>query len=110
MHSKTGNIEIMINNKVDGVIEKLFESLLNRHQIGLEISMRSSDFFFNCIHLLYYKCHKMNFKRGALYIESPGWIKNIKATVNPVNKKGNRCFQYAVTIALNLEEIRPTKK
>ena len=42
----------------------------------------------------------MNFKRGASYADSPGWIKNIKATINPVNKKGKRCFHYAVTIEL----------
>ena len=26
--------------------------------------------------------------------------------MNPINKKDNKCFQYAVTVALNLEEIR----
>ena len=37
MHLKTDNIEIMINDKVDEVIEKIFETLLNRYQIALEI-------------------------------------------------------------------------
>ena len=32
-------------------------------------------------------------------------MKNKKATVNPINKKDNQCFQYAVTISLNHEEI-----
>ena len=67
--------------------------------------MRCSDFFFNCVLLLYYKCHKMNFKRGASYADSPGWIKNIKATINRVNKKGKRCFHYAVAIELEHEEV-----
>ena len=53
--------------------------------------MRCSDFFFNCVLLLYYKC--------------PGWIKNIKATINRVNKKGKRCFHYAVAIELEHEEV-----
>ena len=39
IHSKSGNIEILINDKSDEVIEKLFESLLNRYQVGLETSM-----------------------------------------------------------------------
>ena len=39
IHSKRDNIEILINDKSDEVIEKLFESLLNRYQIGLETSM-----------------------------------------------------------------------
>ena len=32
--------------------------------------------------------------------------KNQKATINPINKKHNKCFQYAVTFALNYEEIK----
>ena len=36
MHSKSDNIEIMINDKRDEVTEKLFESFLNRYQIGLD--------------------------------------------------------------------------
>ena len=26
--------------------------------------------------------------------------------INPINKKDNKCFQYAVTVALNHEEIK----
>ena len=33
------------------------------------------------------------------------WIKNKKATINPINKKDKKCFQYAVTVVLNHEEI-----
>ena len=47
----------------------------------------------------------MNFKQGASYADSPGWIKNIKATINRVNKKGKRCFHYAVAIELEHEEV-----
>ena len=70
--------------------------------------MKCSDFVFNCVHLLYYKCHK-NFKRGGSYIDSPDWIKNKKATINPINKKDEKkikCFQYAITVTLNHEEIK----
>ena len=38
MHSKSGNIEIMINDKANEVIEELFQSLHSRYQIGLETS------------------------------------------------------------------------
>ena len=44
MHSKYGNIQIMINYKADKVIEELFQSLFSRYQIGLEASMRGSNF------------------------------------------------------------------
>ena len=35
IHSKSGNIEIMINDEADKVIEKLFESIKNRYQNNL---------------------------------------------------------------------------
>ena len=53
---------------------------------------------------MYRKCHKENFRRDGLYIDSPDWIKKKKATVNPKNKD-NKCFQYVVTIALNYGEV-----
>ena len=53
MHSKSDNIEIMVNYKADEVIEELFQSLLSRYQIGLETSMKGSDLVFDCVHFLY---------------------------------------------------------
>ena len=32
-------------------------------------------------------------------------MKNKKATINPINKKDNKCFQYVLTVTLNHEEI-----
>ena len=44
------------------------------------------------------------------YIDSPDWIKK-KATINLINKKVNKCFQYAITVALNHEERKnPERK
>ena len=31
--------------------------------------------------------------------------KNKKATINPINTRDNKCFHYAITVALNYEEI-----
>ena len=50
----------MINDKTDEVIEEPFESHLSRYQTGLETSMKGSDFVFDSVQLLYYKCHKIN--------------------------------------------------
>ena len=71
----------MINEKADEVIEKCFEVLLNRYQIGLQTLTRGSDFIFDCVHILYCKCHKVSFKRGVSYIDSPDWIKYNKAKI-----------------------------
>ena len=68
--------------------------------------MRGSEFVFDYVQLLYYKCHKINLNCGGSYIDSPNWIKKKKATINLINKKDNKCFQYAVTVALNYKEIK----
>ena len=38
-------------------------------------------------------------------MDSPEWEKNKKATINPNNNDG-KCFQYALTVALNYEKIK----
>ena len=63
--------------------------------------MRGSEFAFDNVDSLYYKLH-----RGGSYIDSLEWLKDKKATINPQNKKDNRCFQYAVTVALNYQKIK----
>ena len=77
MHSERDNIEIMINHKADEVTKELFQSPLSRYEIGLETSMRGSELVFDCVHLLYYKCHKIN-RGGGSYTDSLNWIKNNK--------------------------------
>ena len=76
----------MINDEADEDIKKLFDSLKNRYLDNLE-SMKGIDFVFDYVHLLYYKCHKINPNCGRSYIDSPNCIKNKKATINPINKK-----------------------
>ena len=95
----------MINDEADEALKERFESHLNSHQNNLEKLMKRSQFFFDYVHLLYYKRHEVNPNCGGSYINSPGCIKNKKTTTNPINKKDNKCFQYAVTVALNHEEI-----
>ena len=99
---------VMIIDKANEVTEELFQSLISRYQIRLETSMIGSGFF-DCAHLLYHKFHKTNFKRGGSYVDSPDWIKNKKATINPIDKKDNKCFQYALAVVLNHEEIKKGK-
>ena len=104
MYSKNYNGEIMISDEADEVIKRCFDSLKNRYKNKSQ-SMRGCDFIFEYVQLLYYKCHKINVNRVGSYIDSPDWIKSKKATINPTNKKDNKCFQYAVTVALNYEKI-----
>ena len=57
MHLMSDSIEMMIYDKANAVTEEIFYSLFKGCQIGLEISMKDSDFIFDCVHFLYYKCY-----------------------------------------------------
>ena len=57
MHSKSDNLEVMTYDNANEVIEEIFESLLSKYQMGLETSIKGSDFIFDDVSLLYYKCH-----------------------------------------------------
>ena len=57
-------------------------SVLSRYQGNLETLMRGSEFIFDSIQLMYYKCHKVNFILGVLYTDPPDWIKTKKVTIN----------------------------
>ena len=85
MHSSSDNMKFTSYSDASEVIDKLFESVCSRYQGNLESSMRGSDFTFDSVQLLYYKCQK-------------------KATINPKNTD-DKCFQYAATVELNYEDI-----
>ena len=40
--------------------------------------MKDSEFVFDYVQLLYYKCHKINLNRDGSYIDSPDWINRKK--------------------------------
>ena len=95
----------MIGSGTNEVIEDLFKSLLQRYQENLEEKMRISEFNFDAVNLLHYDLNKISLNTGGSYIKSPDWIGAKKATINPQNKK-DKCFQYALTVALNHEKIK----
>ena len=78
MYSKSDNIKFAPYNDANGVVNKFFVSLCSKYQDNFETSMRVSDFIFDSIQLMHYKCHKVNFKRCGSYIDSPDWIKKKK--------------------------------
>ena len=42
-------------------VNELFKELFSIYQIGLENSMRASNFIFESVQILYYEFHKINF-------------------------------------------------
>ena len=105
MYTRSDNVEIMFGDDNDDIIEQLFESLLQKHEENLQNKIKGSDFQFDGVNFLYYDCNKTSINRGESYIDSPKWLKDKKSIINPKNND-NKCFQYAVTLALNLDTIK----
>ena len=104
MHTKSNNIDIMMGNETNEIIKELFKSLLQKYQEGLEESMKGSEFVFDSVDLLHYKLHKIYLNRDGSYIDSPEWLENKKTTINHKNKD-DKSFQYALTVAVNYQNI-----
>ena len=104
MYSKSNIIEIMMGSNTNEVIKNLFNSLLRRYHDGSQVSMKGSEFVFDYDGFLNYIFHKVDLKRSESYIETTEWIQNKSATMNCQNDD-DECFQYAITIALNYDEI-----
>ena len=104
MHTRNDNQEFMNGSDTDEIIKGLFESFLQKYEENLQEEMKGSDFGFDGVNFLYYDVNKISLSRGGSYIDSPQWLKNKKSTINPKNND-YKCFQYAVTLALNLDRI-----
>ena len=102
MHTRSDNEEFMNGSDTDEIIKGLFESFLQKYQENLQEKM---NFEFDGVNFLYYDFNKISMSRGGSYIDSPKWLKDKKSTINPINND-DKCFQYAVTLALNLDKIR----
>ena len=95
----SGNEETRWGNEMDDVIKNLLESFLTNYQKEEVILKNGSNFVFESVGLLSYHIHKTSLKRGKLYIKSPKWVLNIRATINPKNED-NKHLQYSINVAL----------
>ena len=120
MDWKSDNVEVLMGNETDDIIKELFESLLKRYQEKLEEKIKDSKFTSECVDLLYYEdskfasecvdllyydLHKRTLRTGKSHKESPEWLINKRASINPQDEDDNSCFQYAITVALNHQNI-----
>ena len=102
---RSDNEEFMNGSDTDEIIKGLFESFLQKYEENLLEKMKESEFEFDGVNFLYNDFNKISINRGGSYIDSPKWLKDKKSTINPINND-YKCFQYAVTLALNLDKIR----
>ena len=104
MHVRSDNKEFMSGGDTNEIVKSLFQSFIQRYEENLQNKMKGSDFEFDGINFLYYDFNKTSIYRGGTYIDLPKWLKDKRSTINP-KIKDNKCFQYAATLALNLDNI-----
>ena len=107
IHSKSEPIEIFMGSNTEDVINKLFNTLLKRFQQSQETSNeRGNEFIPDSVELLYYHLQRVDIRKAESYIMSPDGIASEKATINPKNKKDNKCFQWSIISELNYNKIK----
>ena len=101
IYLKIDNTEIMMGSETDEINEELFQSLLERYQELVEESKNESDVVFDSVDALSYNLNKISLSRDESHMDSPKWLKNKKATINPKNDDDDddKCFQDALTVA-----------
>ena len=102
---KSKNIEILPGDDVNDIIKELTDSFYENYEDQLLKLRNGSGYVYDNVEVMGIHFHKIEVERGSSYIESPEWIKNKKATINPQNSKDNRCFLSVITIALNHQKI-----
>ena len=102
---KSKNSECYIYDNSEDILNLLYDSLLKYFNDKLLICRTDSSYVFESVEGLSIHFHKIDLKRGSLYIPKPKWLENKKATINPKNMNDNFCFVYAATIAIYHKEI-----
>ena len=65
IHSKSNNIKFSPYTDANEVDSELFETLRSKYPDNLETSMTRTDFIFDSVQLMHYKCHKVRFKQKS---------------------------------------------
>ena len=105
MHTRSDNEKFRNGSDTDEIIKGLFESFLQKYEEILQNKMRGSEFEFDGVNFLYHNFNKTSLTRGGSYMDSLKWLKDKKSTIDPKNND-HKCFQDAVTLALNLDRIK----
>ena len=88
IYTKSEPVEILIGSDTEDVIDKLFNTLLQRFQCAQETSNeRGSEFIPDSVELLFYHFQRIHIRRAEPYAMPPDWILSKKATIKAKNGK-----------------------
>ena len=88
IYTKNEPAEIFMGSDTEDVIDKLFNTLLQRFQCAQETSNeRGSEFIPDSVELLFYHFQRIHIRRAEPYAMPPDWILSKKATIKAKNGK-----------------------
>ena len=87
MYAKSRHIPLHYDDDVKDTISKLYNTFLGNYEYEENVLRTGSNSLFDSIDLTYVKIYKIKARSGSSYIETPKWISNKKATINPKNTK-----------------------
>ena len=106
IYTKSEPVKVFMDKDTKDVLDKLFNTCLERFQNAQETSnKRGSEFIPDSAELLYNHFQRINIRRAESYIIPPDWIASKKATINPKIEKGNECFKWSIISGLNYNKI-----
>ena len=101
IYSASKPVEIFMGSDTKDVIDRLFDTTIERFQQAIVTSQKNgSEFAHESVGLLYYYFMKIDIRRAKSYVKSHESIANKETTINPKNEKGNNCFQWSTTLGL----------
>ena len=103
--SQSDNAICRPSSNTNEIIDQLLTSLHKKFDDDLVLSQESSSFVYESVEECNIHIHKIDLRRGASFIDTPEWLKNKKATINPQNTNNAYCFTYAIAIALFHEAL-----
>ena len=72
IYSASKSVEVLMGSHTDDVIDRLFDTTLQKFQQAIEISNeRGGEFTHESVVLLYYYFQKIDIRRAESYIKSP---------------------------------------
>ena len=77
------NVELRTTDYSNIITTTLYNSLLKKYQETLENKMQGSSFVFHYVNFLDINFSQIDLIRTSSYIQSPKWVSNKKATINP---------------------------
>ena len=108
IYTKSELVKVFMGKDTKDVLDKLFNTLLERFQNAQETSnKRGSEFIPDSAELLYNHFQRIDIRRAESDIIPPDWIASKKATINPkielVNING--IFKWSIISGLNYNKI-----